>query len=168
MINFTDLCNAFSQALDKFNVYLENCEKLAVDIWNEMLEYHQIPVTQIGLYTFNDSGVSEKVNGPMSISMKLQEDSFFEFGIGHTLYAKENEMPCETIVIPVRVSQDGDGKYKAKMGEEGKIFSIDRAVKTDLQNFTDNMLTSVMDQYKNGLSKMINQNTIRKVGFSIN
>lgn len=167
MITYSDLRNAYSKALDKFNAYHAACEPLAVEIWNELQTYHGIPHEQLELYVFNEEGEPEKFTGPLNSALRLQEDSYLEIGIGIILFVKPDELPYETLILPVRVSQDSDGRFHAKAGAEGKDFIIDRNDPHAVRPFTEHLLGRVIAQYETALQHIINLNTLRTIGFKI-
>jgi hypothetical protein len=99
--------------------------------------------------------------------MALREDGYFEFGIGLTLFELPQKYPYPhfTIVLPIDISIDKDGKYKARYGEEGKVFFIDRKIEATYEKFLDEMFHLIKSEYEEGLSNMRLQNTFRSIGF---
>lgn len=165
MTKFSDLCTAFTTARIGFKKYENDCQEFAVDIWNKMLEHFEIPPSQISLYKFDEYGEFERIDPPLICAMRLRSDSYFEFGIGITLYESPNTYPHETVILPIHVSIDTDGNNKAKLGEEGKIHVIDRANNQHFKDFLDNIFESVNASYSQGLTDMRDKNTFRKIGF---
>lgn len=165
MKQFSDLCNAYTKAKNEFNTYLNDCEKVAQAIWDNIISYNQIPPTQIALYIVDEMGNCFKSPDQLVKTMILREDGFFEFGIGITIYSKPTDFPHETVVVSVNVAKTLDNIFRAKLGADGKVYEINLGSKKDLEVFTDSILESVEDQYQNGLTNMESKNTFRRIGF---
>lgn len=166
-ILFSDLQQAYETANDKYKQYLADCELIAGLIWEQFSGHHQIPPTQLGLYVMAADGSSEHFNGPLPAAMRLLDDSFFEFGLGITMFSNAQKLPWETTVLPIQVALDGGGMHKARLGMDGKIFLLNKTDIAGIQIFTEHVLSTVIDQYQNGLAEMIRQNTMHRIGFKI-
>lgn len=165
MKNFKDLCTAYTKAKSEFDDYLNTCEIVAHEIWNTILNYNQVPPTQIALYMVDEMGNCYKSAESLNKTMVLREDGFFEFGIGITIYIEPTTYPHETVVVSVNVARDNNNIYKAKLGADGKVFEINLSNMKDLERFTDSIMESVESQYQTGLTNMVSKNTFRRIGF---
>ncbi|MFO0358681.1 MAG: hypothetical protein ACK50A_17130 [Sphingobacteriaceae bacterium] len=165
MKKFNDLCIAYTKAKSEFDEYLITCEIVAHEIWNAIINYNEIPPTQIALYMVDEMGNCYKSAETLSKTMVLREDGFFEFGIGITFYASPSTYPHETVVVSVNVAKDIENIYKAKLGADGKIFEINLSNIKDIERFTDSIMDSIEGQYQTGLTNMVSKNTFRRIGF---
>lgn len=165
MKQFSDLCQAYTKAKTEFDAYVSDCDIVAQEIWNTILSYNQIPPTQIALYLLDEMGNCFRSNDPISKTMILREDGFFEFGIGITIFSEPTIYPHETVVVAVNVAKTADNMYKAKLGADGRVYEINLGSKHDVELFTDAVLESVEMQYQTGLMNMVNKNTFRRIGF---
>jgi hypothetical protein len=167
MTKFEELSEAFTKARNLFKQYEDDCKVLAREIWDKMISFYGIPLGEIALYNIDSYGAPDKISGFDYLLMALREDGYFEFGIGLTLFELPQKYPYPhyTIVLPVDISIDKDGKYKARYGEDGKVFIIDRKVEASYEKFLDEMFMIIKSEYDEGLSNMRLQNTFRSIGF---
>jgi len=167
MTKFEELSEAFTKARNLFKQYEDDCKSFAQEIWNKMIAYYDVPLAEISLYNIDSMGAPDKISGFNELLMALREDGYFEFGIGLTLFElpKKYPYPHYTIVLPIDLSIDKDGKYKARYGEEGKVFIIDRTNELSLEKFLDEIFHLLKSEYEEGLANMRIQNTFRAIGF---
>lgn len=165
MKKFSDLCSAYTKAKSEFDEYLSACEIAAHEIWNTILNYNEVPPTQIALYMVDEMGNCYKSAESLGKTMVLREDGFFEFGIGLTIYTSPTTYPHETVVVSVNVAKDNENICKAKLGADGKVFEINLSNIKDIEQFTDSIMESVESQYQTGLTNMVSKNTFRRIGF---
>ncbi len=170
MSKFEELCASFTKARNIFKQYEEECKVLAEDIWNNIIDYYDIPLTNMSLHNIDAYGAPDKITGFDELLLALREDSFFEFGIGITLFEtpKVYPYPHFTIILPINVSIDRDGKRKIRYGEDGKEFIIDKGKKESYQSFFDEIFRLIKSEYDDGLSNMRLHNTFRSIGFQHN
>lgn len=122
---------------------------------------------EIALYNIDSYAAPDKISGFDDLLMALREDGYFEFGIGLTLFELHRKFPYPhyTIVLPIDISIDKDWKYKARYGEAGKVYFIDRKNEAAYEKFLDEMFLIIKSEYDEGLSNMRLQNTLRSIGF---
>jgi len=167
MSKIEELCKAFTNARKLFNQYEADCTEFAKEIWNRFIQYYEIPLSQVSLHNFDAYGAADKISGFDELEMGLREDGYFEFGIGITLFELPKVFPYPhfTIILPIDISIDKTGQYKAKYGENVKSFVINKNKESDFSNFFDEIFKLLISEYEEGLSNIRLQNTFRKIGF---
>lgn len=165
MKKFKDLCDAYTKAKNEFDTYVTECDVIAQAIWDTILNYNQIPPTQMALYMLDEVGNCFRSNDPISKTMILREDGYFEYGIGFTIFSDPTVYPHETVVVSVNVAKTLDNVYRAKLGADGRVYEINLGSKRDIEIFTDSVLESIELQYQTGLTNMVSKNTFRRIGF---
>jgi hypothetical protein len=167
MSKFEELCEAFTKARNLFKEYEDECKVFARELWDKLIEYYEIPLSNISLHNVDAYGTPDKITGFDDLVLALREDGFFEFGVGFTLFETPKTFPYPhfTIVLPLNISIDRNGVYKARYGEAGKEFILDRTKDDAYQIFLDEMFKLIKSEYEDGLSNMRLQNTFRTIGF---
>lgn len=167
MSKIEELSQAFTQARQLFKQYEEECKAFGMEILDKLIAYYEVPMSQISLHNIDTYGAPDKIPSSDELALALREDGYFEFGIGLTLYElpKVYPYPHYTIVLPIDISIDRDGKHKVRYGEEGHEFIIDRTREEDYHKFFDEIYHLIKSEYEEGLANMRLQNTFRKIGF---
>ncbi len=167
MSKFEELSQAFTNARNLFKQYEEDCKVFSKEVWDKLIHYYEIPLSDISLHNIDAYGVPDKILGFKELILALREDGYFEFGVGFTLFEtpKVYPYPHYTIVLPVNIAIDRDGKYKARYGESGKEHIIDRTKDADYHKFFDEMYKLIKSEYEEGLSNLQLHNTFRAIGF---
>jgi hypothetical protein len=170
MSKYEELCSAFTSARKLFNQYETDCKNFAMEIWERLQLYYAVPISSISLHNIDPYGTADKIADFEELLMILREDSFFEFGIGITLFEVPKAFPYPhfTIVLPIDLAIDKDGIHKVRYGEDGKIFEIKNDNDEDYQKFFDEVFILLKAEYDEGLSNMRLHNTFRKIGYQIN
>jgi hypothetical protein len=170
MSKYDELCTSFTSARKLFNQYESDCKKFAMEIWERLQTYYAVPISSISLHNIDPYGTADKIADFEELLMILREDSFFEFGIGITLFEvpKEYPYPHFTIVLPINLSIDKVGIQKVRYADDGRVFEIRKGNDEDYHTFFDEVFRLLKAEYDEGLSNMRLHNTFRKIGYQIN
>ncbi|MGG7036973.1 MAG: hypothetical protein ACI7YS_17525 [Flavobacterium sp.] len=167
MSKFEQLCSAYKKAQTEFKEFRDNSRDFAVNLWDRMIQYFEIPPSQLSLYKVNEDDEYETVAPPMFNALTLRSDAYWQVGFGITLFETDkNEFPQETIIIDLLLKWENKDLYKIKLSDHDKEFQIDRNNPDDFKNFFDYIYKEIETDYKTGLQTFLDQNkTIRRIGF---
>lgn len=167
MSKFTELCESFTKARKNFKEYEAACKELALELWYNLAAYYEIPIDRIAYYHLNEYGVFVRADSQEDWIMVMHEDTYFEFGVGITLYEMPEVFPYahHTIVLPFLVSSDFDGKQSLLFGSEGKKFEVEKGNVNSYRPILDYVFRILQSEYEEGLSNMKIQNTVRTIGY---
>lgn len=169
MTKFEELCSAYKKAQTEFKQYKDDCHDFAIDLWNNITSYFQIPTSQLTLYKINEDGEYEATAPPMINALSLWPDAYWQVGFGITLFESKDTYPQETIIIGLRLKRDTENNYFARLNGSDQEFQIDRKNQNDYQKFFDFLFKEIQKSYCTGLQTFIDQDTtIRKIGFKVN
>ncbi len=166
MTKFEELCAAFKDAQSGFEKYRDDCHEFAVELWNRMIEYFQIPPSQLSLYRVNEQEEFEATSPPMFNALTLREDAYWQVGFGITLYEAQNTYPQETVIVGLLIRRENGSNFMVKLWGQEEEYAIDRSKPEDFNHFFEHLHNTIRESYQQGLQTFLDQETtIRKIGF---
>ena len=164
---FEILCSAYKKAVTESKEYLDNCHSFSVELWKRMIEYFQVPSSQLSFYTVNSEGEYEITSPPLFNALILQPDSFFEMGFGITVYETEGAFPQETIIVGLLIKK-GMNCFIIKLNDHDEEFIIEENNSIHFNKFFDYLHNIISTSYSTGIQTFLDQETSKRhIGFKI-
>lgn len=165
MTKFEELCAVFSNAKNDFEKYQNDCETFAENIWNNLIEYFQIPHDNISLYRLNANGNFDLIIPSMHKAMVLMQDSRWSFAVGITLQHILEKEQEDVIIISFLVRKDAKENYFVSSNFIQNESLIKLNVKQDYFSYFDKILSIIVENYVKEFNEFTQQKNIRKIGF---
>jgi hypothetical protein len=167
MSKFKEICSAYHQAQQQFRAFQQESIKFAEELWHRMIDYFEIPPAQTTLYEISEQGAFEVANPPFPNFLRLRDDGFWEFGLGVTVYENKDAYPRDTILLYMLVRKDLADSYQVKLGGNQENFIIHWGNDAEFQHFFDYLFQQIMESYKTGLERLLQEQTTNRIGFDI-
>lgn len=163
MSKFKNLCSAYSTARQNYADYRKCCSEFANSLINGMIEYFECPREMISFFPLTGE-FDPKRKYSLSAAMKLDNDTFWHFGLGLTLCPSESEGPDETVILPFSVKKSDD-LYTVRFGNVEE-FQINYDDKDKYKDFYEYIYNRVRSDYEKGLQRFLDrEQSSRKIGF---
>lgn len=162
---FEDLCMTFNGANQEFSKLRHDCLGFANEIWNNIIQYYEVPDSQISLYRISDDEEFELVRPSIINALNLREDSYWEFGIGLSLCSTPGSLPEDLILIQFLIRRDRENKYFIKTNVLKTERQIERNKYFDFTTYFDELYKAIKDKYDEEFTHFFEKTTIRKLGY---
>ena len=166
MSKFEDLCRAYAISRKSYFDYRDACLKFGTNLVNGMMRYFQCPKEQVQFIPLKEvipPGLTSNLLG----AMHLDDDTFWHFGLGITLYEAPNIFPQETVLLRVLMKKT-HGYFIVKLGTRGEEFKIHGDKPDDFTVFYEFVFSQIKESYEKGLQRFLEQEeTSRKIGFNV-
>lgn len=164
MTKFNELCNSYRLSREKYFNYRNECIDFADKLVGNMIGYFQWPKEQIKYVSpkGNDSDSVYTLRGVLS----LEDDTFWHFGLGLTLYESPDIKPYETAIIHILLKKDCE-HFIVKIKNFKDEFEIFKDKPEDFENFFEFIFNKIKEDYEKDFEIFFEQEdtTIRKIGF---
>ena len=166
MSKFEDLCRAYATSRKNYFDYRDACLKFGTNLVNGMIDYFKCPREQVKFIPLKED---IKPNTMYSLlgAMDLDDDTFWHFGLGLTLYEAPNVFPQETALLPLLVKKVDDS-FIVKFGTHGEEFKIHKDKPDEQTAFYEFVFRQIKESYEKALQRFLEQKeTSRKIGFNV-
>lgn len=164
MSKFDQLCKAYSKARKNYFDYRTDCTSFTTWLMTGFLTYLNCPADQLRYFPMKGEirpGHSYTLMG----AMDLEEDTFWHFGVGLTLFEKKDVTPQETVVFEFMIKRN-ENSYTVKMDTGGHEYHIAKDDTTAAHRLYEAIFEEIRDSYTTGLQHFLEQDeTARKIGF---
>lgn len=167
MSKFQEMCGAYQRAQNEFKIFQNASVVFAEELWKRMVDYFEIPASQTTLYQIGEEGGFEIANPPFGNILKLRNDGFWEFGIGITVYENQSSYPRDNVLLYLLVRRDLHESYQVKLAGSPIVFTIHDNNDTEYRAFFDFIFNTIIDSYKTGLERLLQEQTTNRIGFDI-
>jgi len=168
MTKFEALCETYKNARSEFKNYRDDCHHFAYDLWKGVIEYFQIPFSQLSYFKLNEEGEYESIPAPLFNTMFLRPNSYWECAFGINVYEGKDVFPQETIILGMLFKKNKDNKFLVKLIEYEEEFEIVEGNQADYQKFYDYLFNQMSKSYTSGLQTFLDQDvTQRNIGFRL-
>ncbi len=155
MSKFDQLCKAYTKARRNFFDYREDCTAFSTWLMTGLLTYLDCPPDQLRFFPLKGElrpGHTYTLMG----AMDLEEDTYWHFGAGLTLYEKKDKTPQETVVFEFMIKR-GEKTYTVKMDVGGHEYHIERDDIAAAHKLYEAIFSEIRDSYTAGLQHFLEQ-----------
>jgi len=143
---FDQLCHALKEVRTQFNNHRTECLHVAARLRDGLSQYLEAPEGHVSLYANRGDFAGRKMDGPAA-AMKLENDTFWHFGIVVDLYEEPGVLPYCCVAFDVRMKKTGRGfELFVDTGEEYQV-TLDAAAAEDagqLQSLFDHLFKFIV------------------------
>ncbi|MFA6583629.1 MAG: hypothetical protein WCS77_04960 [Elusimicrobiaceae bacterium] len=164
MSKFNQLCKAYATARKSFFDYRDECFEFTSWLLEGLVSYLDCPVEQIGYFPLKGDFQPGHTYTLMG-AMDLEDDTYWHFGMGITLYEQKKKFPHETVLFEFMIKK-ADGKFTVKMDAEGTEFHIAKDDPASAHKLYEKIYEEIRESYSSGLQHFLEEDeTARKIGF---
>ncbi|UJS15971.1 MAG: hypothetical protein L3J17_08555 [Candidatus Jettenia sp.] len=166
MTKFEDLCNSYSLSRKKYFNYRNECVNFADKLVSGMFDYFKCPKEQIKYFSPKDQYMPDN-HSYQSLRgvMTLEDDTFWHFGIGLTLYESPDIKPCETITIHILLKKICE-HFTVKINTFDEKFVIHANKPADFEKFYEFIFNEIKEDYEKDFEVFFKEkDRVRKIGF---
>ena len=169
MNKYQELCDSFSVAQEKFSVYRDECLYFGDELWRRMMGYLQVPNNKRLLYKIGEKGEFKLVPAQVINAIELRPDNYWQLGLGFVLKQNEDNVPSETIQIPVLFRREHkEAKFYVRLFDEKTDHVITQGDEDSFVAFFDFIFDLIVSNYKDEDTSFSDEvETIKKIGFKM-
>jgi hypothetical protein len=167
MTKFEELCNSYRLSRNKYFNYRNECVNFADELVYGMIGYFKCPKEQIKCFSpkgqdMPDNHSCQLLRGVMT----LEDDTFWHFGIGLTLYeSPEIIIPRETVTIHILLKKVCE-RFIVKINTFEEKFEIYRNKPADFKNFYKFIFNKIKEDHEKETAIFYEKtDSVKKIGF---
>ncbi len=165
MTKFEELCSSYRLSRNKYFDYRNECVNFAEELVRRMINYFQCPKEQIKCFSPKDQVMPDNHSHQLLRGvMILEDDTFWHFGIGLTLYESPDIKPCETVTIHILLKKVPE-PFIVKINTFKETFEIYRTNPADFEKFNEFIFNKIKEDYEKDFEIFFEEDNVRKIGF---
>lgn len=155
MSKFEELCQAAEDKINRWNQYRNDCENFAVKIVQGLMEYFEIPRTNIRYVIIDKEGKQESMP-TLKHAMVFDSDTYWHLGIIITLSNTPDILQQRTLLARIKFKKK-DKLFLIKLGNTKREFTVDESKKDYLILFYDFLFNEIINWYENNLEMALKE-----------
>lgn len=167
MTKFEELCNSYRLSRKKYFDYKNECVNFAEKLVNGMIAHFECPKEQIKYFSPKDQVIPDNYSfQSLRGLMTLEDDTFWHFQIGLTLYeSPEIITPREIVTIHILLKKVCES-FIVKINTFEEKFEIYSNKPADFKNFYEFIFNKIKEDHEKDAAIFYEKtDSVRKIGF---